>query len=258
MKKTLRKILRIGAIAGGLSILVLVAAALLFIFDKALVRNLLQSRLAKTTGMTVRIGKLDYSLFPFRLIVDALELGQENAFQKMNVSLTHLEAKGNFWKIIRGKKPALETIEADGIVFRLEQKTVSEEPLDIEAILLQASDTLAWAKRISVANARLSISMASQETNLGNFDISLTTADAVGEVAYSIGRCDIAVKDKGGAYSLTSGLRSAWLRPSASPPRSISARRGSRPQGSSSRSPASRSRRRASSTWTRKSSPSPG
>jgi hypothetical protein len=217
MKKTLRKILRIGAIAGGLSILVLVAAALLFIFDKALVRNLLQSQLAKTMGTTVRIGKLDYSLFPFRLTVDALDLGQENAFQKMGVSLSRLEARGNFWKLVRGKKPALETIEADGVIFRFEQKAVSEEPVDIQAILLQASDTLAWAKRISVANARLSISMASQETSLGNFDISLTTADGVGEVAYSIGRCDIAVKDKGGAYSLTSGLRSSGTLRLASP-----------------------------------------
>jgi len=217
MNKTLRKILRIGTIAAGLSVLVLVAVALLFIFDKPFVRNLLQSQLAKTTGMTVRIGKLAYSLFPFRLTVDELELGQETAFQKMGVSLAHLEAKGNFWKLVRGKKPALATIEADGIVFRLEQKAVSEEPLDIGVLLLQASDTLAWAKRISVANARLSISMASQETSLGNFDISLTTADAIGEVAYSIGRCDIAVKDKGGAFRLESGLRSSGTLRLASP-----------------------------------------
>jgi hypothetical protein len=217
MKKTLRKILRIGAVAAGLSILVLVAAALLFIFDKALVRNLLQSRLAKTTGLTVRIAKLDYSLFPLRLTVDALELGQENAFQKMSVSLAHLEAEGDFWKFVRGKKPALETIEADGLDFRLEQKAVSEEPLDIEAILLQASDTLAWAKRISVANARLSISRASRETSLGNFDISLTMAGVIGEVAYSIGRCDIAVDDKSGTFRLESGLRSSGTLRLASP-----------------------------------------
>ncbi len=217
MKKTLRKILRIGTIAAGLSVLVLVAAALLFIFDKPLVRNILQSRLAKTTGMTVRIGKLDYSLFPFRLTVDALELGQETAFQKMEVSLKRLEARGDFWKFVRGRKPAFETIEADGVVFSLEQKAVSEEPLDIEALLLQASDTLAWAKRISIANARLSISTASRETSLGNFDISLTKADAVSEVAYSIGRCDIGVMDKGGAFSLTSGLSSSGTLGLASP-----------------------------------------
>jgi hypothetical protein len=217
MKKTLRKILRIGTIAAGLSVLVLVATVLLLIFDKPLARNLLQSQLSKTTGMTVRVGKLDYSLFPFRLTVDALEFGQETAFQKMGVSLKRLEARGDFWKFVRCRKPALETIEADGVVFRLEQKAVSEEPLDIEALLLQAADTLAWAKRISIANARLSISTASQETSLGNFDISLTTADAIGEVAYTIRRCDIGVMDKGGAFSLTSGLSSSGTLGLASP-----------------------------------------
>ncbi|MCX6569006.1 MAG: hypothetical protein NT147_08170 [Candidatus Aminicenantes bacterium] len=209
MKKTLRKILRIGTIAAGLFVLALVVAALFFIFDKPLVRNLLQSQLAKRAGMTVRLGKLDYSLFPFRLTVDALEVGQETAFQKMDVSIKRLEAAGDFWKIVRGVKPALETIEADGVVFRLEQKAVSEEPLDVEAILLQASDTLAWAKRISIVNADLSISLASQKASLKNLDISLTTGNAVGEAAYSIGGCDICVMDTGGAFRLTSGLSSS-------------------------------------------------
>ena len=96
MKKALKKSLKIAGIVLGLVALLVVAAALLFIFDKAFVRNLLQSQLAKTTGMTVHIAKLDYSLFPFRLTVDALELGQENAFQMMSVSLAHLEAEGDF------------------------------------------------------------------------------------------------------------------------------------------------------------------
>jgi len=209
MKKGLKKFLKIAGVGLGVLLLLVIASALLFIFDKSLVRNLLQSQLAKRAGMTVRVGHLDYSLFPFRLTVDALALGQENAFQKMDVSLKRLEAKGDFWMLVRGRKPALETIKADGLVLRLEQKAVSEEPLDVEAILLQASDALAWAKRISVANARLSISMTSQEASLENFDISLTTGNAAGEVSYSIGRCDINVKDKGGAYNLTSGLSSS-------------------------------------------------
>jgi hypothetical protein len=217
MKKTLRKILRIGTIAAGLFVLVLVAAALLLIFDKPLVRNLLQSQLAKRAGMTVRIAKLDYSLFPFRLSVDALEIGQENAFQKLDVSLKHLEAGGDFWRLVRGRKPAFETIEADGVAFHLEQKAVSEEPLDVEALLLEASDTLAWAKRISISSADLTMAFSSQQASLGNLDISLTTGNNRGEIAYSIGRCDIAVIDKGGAFSLTCGLRSSGTLRLASP-----------------------------------------
>ncbi len=110
VKKALKKTLKVTGIVLGLVALLVVAASLLFIFDKPLVRNLLQSQLAKRAGMTVRIGKLDYSLFPFRITVDALELGQENAFQKMDVSLKRLQAKGDFWKLVRGRKPAPMTM----------------------------------------------------------------------------------------------------------------------------------------------------
>jgi hypothetical protein len=209
MKKALKKTIKVTGIVLGLVALLVAAAALLLVFDKPLVRNLLRSQLAKRAGMTVRVAKLDYSLFPFRLTVDALELGQETAFQKLDVSLKRLEARGNFWRIVRGRKPAFETIEADGVSVRLEQKAVSEEPLDVEALLLQASDTLAWAKRISIVNAGLTMALSSQQTNLENFDISLMMADTAGEVAYAIGRCDISVKDKGGSFSLTSGLSSS-------------------------------------------------
>src|SRR4030043_871475 len=126
MKKAFRKILRIGAIIAALLILAVVAAVLLVLFDKPLIKNILPAQLGKRTGMTVRAGKLDYSLLPFRLTVEALELGQENDYQKWGLFLTRLEAKGDFWKLVRGTKPAIETIEADGAVFRLEQKAVSE------------------------------------------------------------------------------------------------------------------------------------
>ena len=217
MKKTLKKTLKVTGIVLGLVALLVVAAALLLIFDKPLVKNLLQSQLAKRAGLTVRLGKLDYSLFPFRASVGALELGQENAFQKMDVSISRLEVKGDLWKLVRGKKPALETIEADGLVFRLEQKAVSEEPLDIEAILLQASDTLAWAKRISVTHARLSMAFVSMETDLDNLDLTVASGDTAGGVAYSIGHSGLSVKDRGGAYSLTSGLSSSGNLRLASP-----------------------------------------
>lgn len=204
MKKAFRKMLRVGAIVAALLILAVVAAVLLFLFDKPLIKNILQAQLGKRTGMTVRSGKLDYSLFPFRLTVEALELGQENDYRKLGLFLTRLEAKGDFWKLIRGTKPAIETIEAGGAVFRLEQKEVSE--LDFEAIILQASDTLAWARRISVANARVTVSLPSLNASLENLDISLMTGDEDSGVAYSISCSDIDLKEKGGAFSLRSGL----------------------------------------------------
>jgi hypothetical protein len=209
MKKALKKTLEISGIVLGAVTLALVATALLILFDKPLVRNILQKQIAKKAGLTVRIGKLDYSLFPFRLTVDSLELGQETRIQKMSLSLTRLEARGAFWKIVRGVKPAFETIAADGVLLRLEQKAASEEPLDFETLVLQASDTLAWASRISVTGASLSVSLPGPDINVGDLSLSLTAGDTAEDVVYSIGPCDIDVKDKAGAFGLKSGLRSS-------------------------------------------------
>jgi hypothetical protein len=217
MKKALKKTLKITGIVFGLIALLVVAAALLVLFDKPLVRNVLQAQIGKRTGMTVHVGKLDYSLFPFQITIDSLELGQETAYQKMTVSLTRLEARGGFWKLVRGTKPALETIEADGLVFHLDQKAISEEPMDVQAILLQVSDALAWARKISVTHARLSLGLLSMEAGLDNLDLTLTSGDAVSDLAYSIGRSDLSVKDKAGAFSLTSGLTTSGNLQLASP-----------------------------------------
>jgi hypothetical protein len=209
MKKALRRTLKITGLFFGAVILLAVAAVLLVLFDKPLVRNIIQSRLNRTAGTTARLGTLDYSIFPFRVTIDSLELAQEDAFQKLGVSLGRLEAKGAFWKLVRGDKPALDAIEANGLSIRLQQKAVSEEPLDIEKVLLQAADTLAWAKRLAVTDARLSIALLAGQAEAQNLDLTLTPGPARDAVAYSIGRGDLAVKDKGGRPLLSASLTSA-------------------------------------------------
>jgi len=209
MKTALRKTLKISSIVLGAIVLLVLAVVLLVVFDKPLVRNIIQRQLGKGAGSTARIGRLDYSFSPFRITAESLELGREDPFQKMGVSLTHLEAKGSFWKLVRGVKPALDTIEADGLSFRLEQKAVSERPLDIEKVLIQVADTLAWSKRIAVTNARLSISSLKQDVDIENLDLALTPGPARDVVAYSIGHGDLNVKGKDGAPLFAAGLTSS-------------------------------------------------
>jgi hypothetical protein len=209
MKKALRRTLKISGIILGALAGLLVAALLLVIFDKPLVRNFIQGRLARGEGATARIGRLDYTLFPLRVTVESLEFGREDAFEKMDVSVGRLEAAGSLWKLLRGVKPALDGIEADGLSFRLEQKAVSSEPLDIEALLLQAADALAWTKRAAVTNTRLSISLLEQGVEIGGLDLSLSPDPATDIVAYDIGRGDLSLTDKGGSLVLASGLSSS-------------------------------------------------
>jgi hypothetical protein len=208
MKKALKKALRLSVYVLGALILMAVAAALLLVFDKPLVRNILESQLEKRTGMAVRLGRLDYSISPFRFTVESLKLNKENASQKVEVSVERLEAGGDFWKLVRNVKPALDLIEIGGLAFRLEQKASSEEPPDIEALIRQVSDVLAWTKRISTTDAKVSISLPGRDVGLDFFDISLTM-DAAENVAYSIGRGEVRVREKDGTFLLTSGLTSS-------------------------------------------------
>ena len=209
MKKALRGTLKIAGLVIGVIVLLVVAAVLLALFDKPLVRNIIQGRLNKAAGTTARLGRLDYSVFPFRITIDSLELGREDAFQKLGISSGRLEAKGAFWKFVRGTKPAFETIEARDLSFSLQQKAVSEEPLDIEKALLQVADTLAWTKRIAVTDASLSFALLAGLVEVRNLDLTLTPGTSRDVVAYSIGSGDLSVTNRDGALILATGLSSS-------------------------------------------------
>jgi len=209
MKKALRKTLKIAGLVLGAVALLVIAAALLLIFDKPLVKNIVQRRLGQGPGSTARIGRLDYTLSPLRITVESLELVRENAVEKMSVSLPRLEAVGSFWKLVRGVKPALDRIDARGLSYRLEQKAASEVPLDVEKMLVQAADALAWTKRAVLTDTRITIALLEQQIVLENLDLTLAPDPATDVVTYSIGRGDISVKDKDGALVFSAGLGSS-------------------------------------------------
>ena len=166
MMKGLRKTLKIAAAVLGALALLAVAASLLVLFDKPLVRGIIRRQLVKMAGPMARFDRLDYSIFPFRVTVEGLVAGREDAFQKLGVTAARLEAAGDFWKLVRGVKPALDSIAVDGLTLRLEQKAVSAEPFDIEVLLLQAADALAWAGRVSLKDSRIDTSILCARSGL--------------------------------------------------------------------------------------------
>jgi hypothetical protein len=209
MNKALRRTLKIsGILLGALAFLALVGS-LLVLFDKPLVRSLLRRELVRAVGPAARFAKLDYSVFPFRVIVDGLEIGSEDTFQKLEATVTRLEARGSFGKLIRGVKPALETFEAGGVSFRFEEKARSEAPVDIEKVLLQVSDTLAWARRIAVTDACLAFALLSGPIEVEHLDLTITEGPTRDVVTYSIGRGDVSVKNGSGALVFAAGVKSS-------------------------------------------------
>jgi hypothetical protein len=209
MKKGLRKTLKISGSVVGALVLLAVAASLLVVFHKPLGRSLIRGQLTKLAGPAARFDRLDYSLFPFRITIEGLEIGREDAFQKLGVTVARLEASGELWKLVRGIKPALDAIGIDGLSLRLEQKAVSKEPFDVEVLLVQAADALAWAGRLSLKNSRLTFDFLPRQIDIANLDIVLTPEERGAVVAYSIGGADVGVESRDGTSALATGLSSS-------------------------------------------------
>lgn len=212
MKKGLKRSLKITGIILGALLLVLIVAALLVLFHKPLVRNVLQSQLEKRTGMTVRIGRLDYRLFPLRVTVGSLAVGQEDAFQKMDVTLTRLEAEGHLGKLFRGERPAFERVIAEGFEVLYVQKAVNPEPVDYEAIVRQLADLLAQAERIELKSGRVTASLPPQALELEDVRLELAASGNEGRDRTFLLECG-AFRAAGadGSFSVTGGLRAAGL-----------------------------------------------
>jgi len=111
MKKPLRKILRLGAIIAALLILAVAAAVLLVLFDKPLSKHPADSAREKGGGDCPRRQARLFALPFTHHRRGARAWALENDFQKWDLSIARLEAKGDFRKLVRGKKPALETVE---------------------------------------------------------------------------------------------------------------------------------------------------
>ena len=113
MRKTKKKILFIG---GGLIlffVLVLVAAMLLFLLDKPLVKNILQSYVSKKFGMKLVIGKLDYDLFPLRIEAFSVRITQKTEMLETDVELDRISMMGSLRKALKKEKPFLDVVEVE-------------------------------------------------------------------------------------------------------------------------------------------------
>lgn len=209
MKKGLRIGLRIAAGAAGAAVLLALVAFLLLLFDKPLVRRIARGRLVKMAGPAARFDRLDYSVFPLRVTVEGLVAGREDAFQKLELKAARLDLTGSVVKLVRGVKPAFDSIAADGLVLRLEQKAASEEPFDVEALLLQAADALAWAGRVSLKGSRLTFDFLPSVIDIDRLDLALTPEERGAIVGYAIGGAAITVRGKDGGFALSTGLASS-------------------------------------------------
>ena len=181
MKKRLKKLLRLTGLAAGSFILLLAAAGLLFLLDKPLVKSIAQKYLAKKSGIGIEIGALDYKLFPLRISISSLKATYETPVLTMDVLVNRIEAKGALGILIKGDRPAFETVDVDMADLRINLKKVSETPIDFESIIHQTADLLSYARDVSVKCSRIGISLPAGNIRLeeAGFVLAGTNADGI-------------------------------------------------------------------------------
>jgi hypothetical protein len=178
VKRILKKILRISGLVVGVSLLLVVAAVLLFLFDKPLVKNISQNYFIKKTGMAIQIGKLDYTLFPLRIVLSSVQVSKETPIYNVSVLVNRFEARGELKKLLNRTKPVFETAEVDIAELRLNLKKKSEEPIDFGNAILQTADILGYVQRMAIKSGRFVCSLPSQTIQLEKVSLGLSQSAA--------------------------------------------------------------------------------
>lgn len=184
MKKGLKKALKRGGVVCAILLAVLILAGLFFYFNKPLVKNISEHVLADKTGLSVEIGKLTYTLSPLRCVLSTVTISQQTPIQEMTIVLERLEAYGSFMKLIRGRRPVFETVEAIQADIHFKQTALSEEPFDYGQLVLQLADALDFAERISIDAPRVAVVTPTERLSLQNMNLILIRDDPPGSYAY--------------------------------------------------------------------------
>ncbi len=209
MKSYLKRTLWISGGIIGLILLIIITATLLFFFDKPLVRNLSQKYLSTKAGLSIKIGKLDYTISPLHIIISSLKVSQESKTQKIEVFVNRVEAKGEFKKLLHLDKPVFETVEAVGAELRLEQNAFPEEETDYQNLILQAAEILGYAGKLSVKDSRITASFLFGKVNLEKVNLDLSKSPAENTLTYALDCENIGVEISDGRFSFASRLNTS-------------------------------------------------
>jgi hypothetical protein len=187
MKKKLKKIFIISGILFLSSAVLLVISFLFIYFNKSFVKNYLEKSVAKKNGIQLKIGKLDYSLFPLSVQAESIRIFQEIGGMEVEIFLSELDVKGQLGQLLRKKKPFLQTIDVAGATFRVHIKEIKEEvETDYQMYMRQLSDALSILEKLDLKNLSIQYITPTQTANLERCSFKVANSENQGEFVYSL------------------------------------------------------------------------
>ena len=204
MRKRLKKTLIILGSTVLSILLILVIAFTLFLHQKSWVKGYLEKQLFKRTGIQVKIGTLDYELFPLRIEAGEITLTTRLDDTEVDVFVQKLNLAGDLHKIRKKAKPYFDTIAGEGIRVEARIKKARKK-IAPEDILNLLSSLMDLVRRISMKDAYLAFLFPGQEITLQGVDLSLAPAEGPDSYAYSL-----FCREAGGrSEAMKSGFRNA-------------------------------------------------
>lgn len=186
MKK--KKIKKILIILGSVLLFILLLAAiasLLFIYDKPLVKGIVEKQFEKRTGIHIVIGSLDYELFPLRIEAGAIEFTTLMDETEIDVFIEKLVLEGDFHRIRKKTKPYFDSVEAEGVRIISNIKGARKK-IAIEDILRGLGSGMSYVRKIGLQNSSAEFNFPSQKLVLQGADIALVPSKAQDSFSYSL------------------------------------------------------------------------
>ena len=183
MKKKLKKTLIIIGSTFFSILLILVIASVLLVHQKPLIKRILEKQISKRTGIHIKIGILDYEIFPLKIAAGNISFTTSWDYTEVDVFVQKLNLVGDIHRIRNKVKPYFDTVEAEGIRVDAQVKKASDR-MAIDDILNGLSSFLDFGRQIDLKNADLAFAFLEQRIILQGMDFSVSPSEGSDTLAY--------------------------------------------------------------------------
>ena len=215
MKKRARKIFRIGGIVLAAILLAVIVFSAYVYFHKPALKGYIERTLAKTPGLTVTIGRLNYRLFPLRVEADSVKVVFINALGRADVIINRAEAVGSFERVLKNEKPFLDSLAVRGVKleFNEDPNSPSSGPLNIPNTTRLVSDYMEYASEIAVRDASFHLSLPVEKMDLAASAVDIKAARGTRtSLQLTAGRFDFRNDKPAASLRAAVDLGASWVR----------------------------------------------
>jgi len=210
MKKKLKRLFLISGIVFSALVILLVVSFLVIYFNKSWVKSYLEKTVSEKEGTQLKIGKLDYGLFPLSVQADSVKALQVVGGMEIEITLERLDIKGQLGRILKKKRPFFRSIDASDMTCRVHIKEIEEEmEIDYQLYIRQLASALSYLEGLGFKNFSFQYITPTSHIYLEDCVFALSGTGKEGEYEYSLISDEIELDSPSQNLFLAGGFRSS-------------------------------------------------